>query len=160
VRITGKCLTGCRALLSTAFVLLAAAPAHACYLCVGDCDGDHRIAINELVTGVSIVLGTASLDACPPIDCNCSERPRVLCLVQAVGNALSGPCEDECGLDPCGQNCDQTGCCSEVCSEPDSFTDENGTRWLCPPLCVYDAAQAHQCLLEFVANGVCTGVGP
>lgn len=58
-------------------------------VCAGDCDGDHGVAINELVIAVSIALGALPPDTCPsfaggdpPVD--------IADLVAAVNNALSG----------------------------------------------------------------------
>lgn len=59
-------------------------------VCVGDCDGDEMVRINELVTGVNIVLDILPLSACPALQCNPPEPPMVDCLMQAVNNALVG----------------------------------------------------------------------
>ena len=58
--------------------------------CVGDCDGSGKVAVNELVTGVGIALGTADLDRCPSFDRNNSLRVEVNELVAAVNNSLLG----------------------------------------------------------------------
>lgn len=61
--------------------------------CVGDCDGDGRVSINELVRGVDIALGALPPSACPSFDCPCtllSCLPDIGCLLQGVNNALSG----------------------------------------------------------------------
>ncbi len=47
--------------------LLAGAPPVAAADCP-DCDGDGAVAINELVTAISIALGGLDLDACPAFD--------------------------------------------------------------------------------------------
>jgi hypothetical protein len=36
--------------------------------CVGDCNHDGRLTIDELVTGVTMALGTAPVDRCPDFD--------------------------------------------------------------------------------------------
>lgn len=54
--------------------------------CVGDCDHSTSVTVNELVTGVGIVLGTAD-----PALCTAFDDPQVSDLVEAVGNAL-GDC--------------------------------------------------------------------
>ena len=36
--------------------------------CAGDCDGNGAVAINELILGVSIALGSTDVSACPAID--------------------------------------------------------------------------------------------
>lgn len=58
--------------------------------CIGDCNGDGAVRINELITGVSIALNGAPASACPALDCEGSLFVRVNCLISAVGNALHG----------------------------------------------------------------------
>ena len=58
--------------------------------CVGDCNGDHQVTINELILGVSIALGSAPLGQCPALDANLDHVLTINELVQGVGNALSG----------------------------------------------------------------------
>ncbi len=59
--------------------------------CVGDCDGGGAVSIDELITGVTIALGTVAAGACPALDC-----PQHIggvfidCAVEAVYNALHG----------------------------------------------------------------------
>jgi hypothetical protein len=54
----------------------------------GDCNGDDRISINELVLGVSIALGRRSLDDCIPFDGNGDGTVRIAELIRAVAAAL------------------------------------------------------------------------
>jgi hypothetical protein len=58
--------------------------------CVGDCDGDGSVAINELVTGVSIALGNQVLSACPAFDADGDGSVAINELITAVNNALAG----------------------------------------------------------------------
>jgi ELWxxDGT repeat protein len=58
--------------------------------CVGDCDGDGRVAVDELVTGVGMALGTRPLSACPEIDKDANDTVSVDELVSAVRSALEG----------------------------------------------------------------------
>jgi hypothetical protein len=62
--------------------------------CIGDCDGDGTVDVSELITGVNIALGSASIGVCPALDCGCAGGmiclPEINCLIQAVGNALNG----------------------------------------------------------------------
>ncbi len=60
--------------------------------CVGDCDDDGSVAINELILGVNIALGRESVLACDSLDANRDGSVAINELVMAVGNALSG-CE-------------------------------------------------------------------
>ena len=66
--------------------LLAAAPASA--VCVGDCNGDGMVAINELITMINIALGNATVGSCPAL---CTDNTLdISCLISAVNNALEG----------------------------------------------------------------------
>ena len=58
--------------------------------CVGDCDGDGAVAVNELIRGVNIALGNAPISDCPSFDVDGSGMVAVNELVRAVSNALSG----------------------------------------------------------------------
>lgn len=60
--------------------------------CVGDCDGDGRVTVDELIKGVNIALGAAPLTTCPAFDANDSQTVTVDELVTAVNLALNG-CE-------------------------------------------------------------------
>jgi len=62
--------------------------------CVGDCDGNGTVAVNELVTGVIIALDQAPLANCPSLDRNGNEDIEINELVRGVGNLLEG-----CGSD-------------------------------------------------------------
>jgi hypothetical protein len=59
------------------------------YLCVGDCDGDGRVAVNELVLGVNIVLDVQPVAACPAF-MSAQGIVNVARLVAGVNNALKG----------------------------------------------------------------------
>lgn len=69
------------------FALLAA-PAGA--QCAGDCTGDGRVAVSELIVGVGIAAGTTQLDQCPAFDTNGSGAVEVAELIAAVNDALDG----------------------------------------------------------------------
>jgi hypothetical protein len=58
--------------------------------CIGDCNHSNEITVNELVAGVSIVLGTAPLSTCPEFDCTGTGQVGVSCLIEAVDAALHG----------------------------------------------------------------------
>jgi len=59
--------------------------------CVGDCNGDVAVTVNELVLGVNIALGTATLPQCASFDANRDGEVTVNELVVAVGYA-AGSC--------------------------------------------------------------------
>lgn len=58
--------------------------------CVGDCDGNGAVTINELVLAVDIALGGASLDACLAADASGDGSLLVNELVLGVVNGLNG----------------------------------------------------------------------
>ena len=64
-----------------------ATPAPACN---GDCNGDGSVAINELISGVNIALGSAAVTACAAIDANGDGSVAINELVAAVSRALAG----------------------------------------------------------------------
>jgi len=59
-------------------------------VCVGDCNADRRVLIDELVRGVGIALGNMPASVCPAIDCHGNGTVTVDCLIRAVNAALSG----------------------------------------------------------------------
>jgi hypothetical protein len=86
--------------------------------CVGDCNGDGRVTIDELLISIQVELGTLPVDACPVCE-------TVNCVVAAIGNALYG-----CSAEPCGTTvCIRPEfCCNPllgICASPDA------------PICVY-----------------------
>jgi len=60
--------------------------------CAGDCNGDHEVTINELITGVNIALGSAQLTQCPSFDRNGDGEVAINELIQGV-NAALGSCD-------------------------------------------------------------------
>jgi hypothetical protein len=58
--------------------------------CAGDCDGDGRVAVDEVITGVRMVLGETALAACPAMDGDGSGGIHVDDLVAAVRLSLDG----------------------------------------------------------------------
>ncbi len=63
--------------------------------CVGDCNGNSEVTVNELIVGVNIALETQTVDKCPALDVNDDGAVTVNELVQGVNNALEG-----CGGNP------------------------------------------------------------
>jgi Cohesin domain len=63
--------------------------------CVGNCNADPVVSIDELVRGLNIALGVLPLDACGAFDANGDGRVTVDELVNAISNALYG-----CGVAP------------------------------------------------------------
>lgn len=58
--------------------------------CIGDCNHDGKVTVDELIRGVNIALGNLPLDQCPEFDCNGSGDATVDCLVGAVNSFLHG----------------------------------------------------------------------
>ena len=58
--------------------------------CVGDCNGNGAVAINELIVGVNIALGSTPLSSCPAFDANGDGMVGINELIAAVNNALNG----------------------------------------------------------------------
>jgi hypothetical protein len=73
--------------------LAGATPARSA--CVGDCDGNGVVAVNELIGIVRIVLGNASLAECPAADADGDSALTVDEVIAAVGHGLDG-----CPLEP------------------------------------------------------------
>ena len=76
------------AALGAAVTMLSARPAAA--QCAGDCNGDGEVAINELITGVNIALGSQQVSACPSFDVSGDGAVAINELISGVNNALNG----------------------------------------------------------------------
>lgn len=59
-------------------------------VCAGDCNGDSRVTIDELVRGVRIALETPELADCPAFDSKGDTRVTIDELITAVQGALGG----------------------------------------------------------------------
>jgi hypothetical protein len=57
--------------------------------CIGDCNGDGRVTIGELILGVNISLGAAATQACAALDVDGDGRITIVELVRAVGYVLT-----------------------------------------------------------------------
>ena len=78
------------AALALGLLLSSAATARAQDMCTGDCDGDGEVAINELILGVNIALGSQAVDNCPSFDIDGDGTVAINELIKAVNNALTG----------------------------------------------------------------------
>lgn len=58
--------------------------------CIGDCDGDARVTIDELIRGVRISLGDLSLDACQVFDSSADGAVSIAELISGVNRTLAG----------------------------------------------------------------------
>jgi DNA-binding beta-propeller fold protein YncE len=82
-RRAAMCLVG----LCAALVLGSAAPVAAC---TGDCDGNGEVAVNELLLGVNIALGSQPMAQCPVFDIGGDAQVAINELLTAVKAALEG----------------------------------------------------------------------
>lgn len=57
--------------------------------CTGDCNGDDRVTVSELVVGLSIALAEAKLSACPEFDVDRDGGVSINELRVAVNNAFT-----------------------------------------------------------------------
>ncbi len=58
--------------------------------CAGDCDRSGNVAVNELIRGVGISLGTVDFWACPAFDVDGNATVQINELIRAVSSALTG----------------------------------------------------------------------
>jgi hypothetical protein len=72
-----------------AVLALLVAPATHAQTCVGDCNGDGMVSINELIVGVNIDLGSQPASKCPPFQ-NAQGDVNIAQLIKGVNNALNG----------------------------------------------------------------------
>jgi cysteine-rich repeat protein len=80
-------------------------------VCAGDCDGNNMVLINELITCVTIALGSAGVETCTACDVNGDGMVLINELISAVSRALSGctPPPGFCGdgqMNVDGETCD------------------------------------------------------
>ncbi len=83
--------------LVPAFALVLAAGT-ASAQCVGDCNADASVTVDEIITGVNIALGTAAISSCDAFDSSGDGAVTVDEILTAVNFALVGcPVDDKCG---------------------------------------------------------------
>jgi len=73
----------------TASATATATATTAAVSCIGDCNHSNEITVNELITGVSIALGSLPSSSCPAFACAHGEVD-VSCLIAGVNAALNG----------------------------------------------------------------------
>jgi hypothetical protein len=76
--------------IAVVLVWLTLVPGRSAAQCTGDCDGNGRVLVNELVLGTNIALNRAPLAQCQRLDRDGNLRATVDELVDAVGAALRG----------------------------------------------------------------------
>lgn len=72
---------------ATALPTTLPTPTPSAALCVGDCDGNGSVTVNELVVGVNIALGTDAVDDCRA-DADADGKVTISTLIAAVDNLL------------------------------------------------------------------------
>ena len=87
---------GARVLAILVACLLPTSP---CRACPGDCGGDGRVNVAELILAVRIALGQEATDLCPDIDVDRSGEVAIAELIAAVRAALEG-CAQLLAFDP------------------------------------------------------------
>ena len=73
--------------------------------CVGDCNGDGSVTVNELILMVNIALGILPPSACPAGDANHDGSVTITEIITAVNNALNGCACGFIGPRMCGGAC-------------------------------------------------------
>lgn len=76
--------------IATLAALARPASAEISQACIADCNRDGTVTVNELITGVNILLGSSELSQCPRADCGHRGEVSVSCLVQGVTAAVAG----------------------------------------------------------------------
>ncbi|MBI3783583.1 MAG: hypothetical protein HY270_09290 [Deltaproteobacteria bacterium] len=101
--------------VAAAVGIMLAGAASAGATCVGDCNGDGEVTIDELITMVNIAAGPGELSTCSAADANGDGAVTIDEIIQAVNIALGGFCEDDfvCGNGFRGslEECDDGGTC-------------------------------------------------
>ena len=59
-------------------------------LCIGDCDHNGSVTIDEILKGVGMAVGTIPIGDCPEVDANADQVVTVDELLRAVAAALNG----------------------------------------------------------------------
>lgn len=134
-----------RTILASIAVATWIAPASAEQHCAGDCNGDHMVTIDELVTGVAMMLSPGSHE-CPALDGDQDGTVVISELVAAVGAALQG-----CGAAP---GFTISGCVNEFPGEPCGASFESVL--LQPPGITQQLGDDRQFHFENVAPGAYT----
>ncbi len=93
--------TGLRLLAVVGALHVCRGAALAACVCVGDCNGDGQVAVNELVTGVNIALGRR-IETCRAFDADESGQVTIDELTSAVSNAIDG-CPTVCITGSCAR---------------------------------------------------------
>jgi YVTN family beta-propeller protein len=128
--------------------------------CVGDCGQEREVTVDELLRGIRIALGEASLDDCPEFDADGDDQVTIDELMQAISNALNGcpPAPATAIPTPTPTKTPAPGECAYVC-------DGRACNAVCPDgsprlgYCDLTAADGCQCV-PFECPYACVAVYP
>lgn len=101
-----RAFTGRAVVALVLFTAIVSSGATAQEPCVGDCNEDGFVRINELILAVNISLGNQQLTACPSIDANGNGVAQINELIRAVNISLAGMCPDGPPPTPAPAICD------------------------------------------------------
>jgi len=87
-----RAFTGRAVVALALFIAMGSSGAIAQEPCVGDCNEDGFVRINELILAVNISLGNRLLADCPSIDANGNGTAQINELIRAVNISLAGEC--------------------------------------------------------------------
>ncbi len=147
-------------------LLTAARSTRAAIHCVGDCDSNDAVTIDELVRGVRIALGREPVSACRALDRDGDGVVAIAEVIAAVENELEGcHATPTASITPsysptpkpgeCGEVCDGRFCGQQKCGERPFFGPVFGTA-----LCIGEtqngcACKLHEC--DQCGNGFVDG---
>lgn len=128
------------AVIALGTLILIESPANAGTACVGDCNGDGSVTVDEIVTMVNIALGNSPIGSCPAGDSSGDGAITVDEIITATNNALSG----------CPQT--GTGACGNGQVDAGEDCDDGGT-------CIGGSNAGMACTSEAqcTGNGICLG---
>jgi hypothetical protein len=89
--------------------------------CVGDCNGDGMVTIDEILLGMNMALGTAASDGCLALDANHDDLITVDEILQAVNDALGAcPAPPRATFDEIQQTIFTPSCAVATCHDSQS----------------------------------------
>ncbi len=83
-----------------ALLLISSVAVGAAFGSCPECDGDGQVAVNEIITGIAIALGTRPLADCPAIDADGDGVVSIAEIITAIGVALGASCDDDATPSP------------------------------------------------------------
>jgi len=120
--------------------------------CVGDCDDNGKVTIDELIRGVNISLEKQGISVCSAMDGNGNDLVAINELIQAVNSSLNG-CPEDCGDCNDGNACTTDVCANGECVNNPVVCQDDGNE------CTIEACDpVSGCVSSNVNDGVsCNG---